>query len=54
MSLEEEIREILFDLGKTIVVHKIDGNNSIIEIDYDKYVAKLALLISQTEQEDLP
>lgn len=52
MSLENEIRDILFDLGKSIIIHKIDRDNSVIEIDYDKYVAKLALLISQTEQED--
>jgi hypothetical protein len=55
MSLEDEIRAILFELGQNIIVHKIDADNSVIEIDYDKYVMKLAsLLFNETETEDLP
>lgn len=55
MSLEDEIRQVLFDLGKSIIIHKIDKDNSVIEIDYEAYVKKLSLLfIHQTETEDLP
>lgn len=41
MSLEKEIKNILFQIGKDIIIHKIDSQNSIIEIDYDKYVDQI-------------
>lgn len=41
MSLEKEIKNILFQIGKDIIIHKIDPQNSIIEIDYDKYVDQI-------------
>jgi hypothetical protein len=37
MSIEEEIRKILFEIGKEIKIHTI-GKDMIIEIDYEKYV----------------
>jgi hypothetical protein len=37
MDLEKEINEILFSIGKDIKIHKIDVDNTIIEIDYQKY-----------------
>ena len=44
-SLEEKIKNILFEIGKDIKIHKIDKDNTIIEIDYDKYVLKVKDLI---------
>ena len=37
MDLEAEIKNILFEIGQTISIHKIDEQNSVIEIDYEKY-----------------
>ena len=37
MSLEDEIKNILFEIGKDIKVHKLIDGNLIIEIDYEKY-----------------
>jgi hypothetical protein len=47
MSLEEEIKSILFQIGKDIKIHKIDSQNSIIEIDYDKYVNAIIDVINK-------
>ena len=48
MSIEEEIRQILFSIGKEIKIHTI-GKDMIIEIDYDKYVEKIVSLMKRTE-----
>lgn len=50
-SLRNSIKEILFEIGKSIKVHKIDNDNSVIELDYDKYADDIALLL--TRQKDL-
>lgn len=47
MSLESQIKDILFEIGKDIKIHKIDNNNTIIEIDYDKYVEKLKSILGE-------
>lgn len=41
MDIQNEIRNILFEIGKDIKIHKIDADNSIIEVDYDKYTKKI-------------
>jgi len=41
MTIEEKIRNILFQIGKDIKIHKISYENMIIEIDYDKYVNEI-------------
>lgn len=41
MDLEEEVKKVLFDIGKTIKIHQIDENNSVIEIDYEHYTTEL-------------
>jgi hypothetical protein len=41
MSLEKNIKAVLFELGKEIKFHQLDQENMIIEIDYDKYTAEL-------------
>jgi len=47
MNLEDEIKAILFDIGKEIKVHKLIDGNLIIEIDYDKYTIELMELIKK-------
>jgi hypothetical protein len=45
MNLEDQIKEVLFSIGKDIKIHKIDSDNTIIEIDYDKYVSELKSIL---------
>lgn len=45
MNLEDQIRIILFDIGKEIKLLKIDDDNIVIDIDYEKYVDKLKQLL---------
>ena len=47
MNLENEIKDILFEIGKEIKVHKLIDGNLIIEIDYDKYTIELMELIKK-------
>lgn len=44
MDIEKEINDILFKIGQEIVIHEIDKDNSVIEIDYDKYTVELMKL----------
>lgn len=48
MSPEDQIRQILFSIGKDIKIHKIDSNNSVIEIDYEKYVKLILGVMDST------
>lgn len=41
MDLEKEIKDILFKIGQEVKIHKIDNDNSIIEVDYERYTADL-------------
>ena len=47
MSLENEIKDILVEIGKEIKVHKLIDGNLIIEIDYDKYTIEIMELIKK-------
>lgn len=47
MNLENEIKNVLFEIGKEIKVHKLIDGNLIIEIDYEKYTAQLIDLINK-------
>ena len=47
MDLEKEIKDILFEIGKEIKVHKLIDGNLIIEIDYDKYTISIMELIKK-------
>jgi hypothetical protein len=50
MSINEEIKNILFQIGQDIKIHRIDQINMIIEIDYDKYIQQIIELFDrQTE-----
>jgi hypothetical protein len=39
--MDNELRDILFKIGQEIKVHRLDNDNLIIEIDYDKYVSQI-------------
>jgi hypothetical protein len=52
MDLEKEIKNILFNIGKDIQIHKLIDGNMIIEIDYDKYVSEIKNLIDNYLLED--
>lgn len=45
MNLEQEIKNILFDIGRDIKIHSLQDGNLIIEIDYDKYTIKIIELL---------
>jgi hypothetical protein len=47
MTLENDIKEILFKIGKEVKIHKIDKINMILEIDYDKYTKEIIELINK-------
>ncbi|MFN9901305.1 MAG: hypothetical protein ACK55Z_21500, partial [bacterium] len=41
MNLEDDIRDILFEIGKDVKIHKLIDGNLIIDIDYEKYVSQI-------------
>ena len=45
MDLEKEIKSILFEIGKEVKLHKLDDDNIILEIDYEKYTADLMRIL---------
>lgn len=47
MSLEDKIKEVLFNIGKEIKVHKMPNGHLILDIDYDKYVSKIIEVIKE-------
>ena len=44
-EMEEKIRDILCEVLQDIKIHKIDDQNMIFEIDYDKYVLRFKQLL---------
>lgn len=49
MSLEDDIRNILFEIGKDVKIHKLIDGNLIIDIDYEKYINQILNAISQKD-----
>jgi hypothetical protein len=47
MSMEQEIEQVLFNIGKTIHIHKIDNDHSVIEIDYRKHLNDIMEIINR-------
>jgi hypothetical protein len=41
MDLEKEINTILFELVKEIKLHRIDNENTVIDLDYQKHTNKI-------------
>lgn len=48
VDLEKEIKDILFEIGKDIKIHKLIDGNLIVEMDYEKYTAELIALFNKT------
>jgi hypothetical protein len=51
MNLEDRIKNVLFEIGKDIKVHKLIDGNLIIEIDYDKYTIEIMELFKKYMEE---
>jgi hypothetical protein len=47
VNLEDDIRSILFEIGKEIKIHQLVDGNLIIEVDYEKYVNAIMDLINK-------
>lgn len=47
MGIEEQIKNILFEIGKEIKIHKLIDGNLIVEIDYDKYTKEIMDLFKE-------
>lgn len=47
MNLNDEIRSILFKIGKDIKVHKLQDGHLILDIDYEKYVEEFVNLFNK-------
>ncbi len=50
MSLEDQIKDILFDMTTTIKFHKVTNDNVIMEVDYEKYVKLILGVIDSTPE----
>ena len=46
-NLEDGIKSILLDIGQDIKVHKLDTDNYIIDIEYDKYTIRIMELFKE-------
>lgn len=46
-NVEDSIKEVLFNIGKEIKVHKLIDGNLILDIDYDKYADELIQLFKK-------
>jgi hypothetical protein len=49
MSLEDDIRSILFEIGKDVRIHKLIDGNLIIDIDYEKYVNQILSAVRESD-----
>ena len=41
MDLDKEIDAILFEMVKDIKLYKVDNENTVMDVEYQKYTAKL-------------
>jgi hypothetical protein len=44
-EIENKIKDVLCEMLQDITIHKIDDDNMIFEIDYDKYVLRFKKLL---------
>lgn len=44
-ELREELSQVLFKIGQELKVHKLDADNLIVEIDYNKYLDDILNII---------
>jgi len=40
-ALKKDLESILFNIAKDIKIHKIDNNNTVIEVNYEKYTSEI-------------
>jgi hypothetical protein len=52
MDLEKEINNILFEMVKEIKLHRVDNENTVIEVDYKEYTIRLLRLFKNYLIED--
>jgi hypothetical protein len=45
MDLEKEIDSILFELVKDIKLYKVDSDNTVMDVEYQKYTVKILRVI---------
>lgn len=45
MDMRNKIEQILSDMIKNIKIYQIDRNNSIFDVDYDKYLNEIMRII---------
>jgi hypothetical protein len=45
---EDQLREILFNIGKEIKLLKIDDDNIVIDIDYEKYIDEIMQIVKSS------
>lgn len=48
MNFEDQIREVLFQIGRELKVHRLDNDNMILEIDYEKYVEQIKQILKSS------
>ena len=41
MTLEKDIRSILFEIGKDVKIYKLQDGHLIVDIDYEKYLEQI-------------
>lgn len=46
MDLEDDIRQVLFEIGKDIKIYTLQDGNMVIDIDYEKYVKQIIALLN--------
>lgn len=44
MDIEKEINEILLKVVQDVKIHKIDNENMVLELDYEKHTAEILRL----------
>jgi len=50
VNIEKDIEDILFEIGKEIKIHRLDNNNIILDLDYNKYVKELLAVFKKYNQ----
>lgn len=50
MNLENEIKNILFEIGKDIKIYSLQDGHLIVEVDYDKYTTEIMELFKKYTQ----
>jgi hypothetical protein len=52
MDLGKEVDDILFELVKDIKLYKVDSDNTVMDVEYQKYTAKILKIFKDYLTED--